>query len=274
MAGAFARVGTCADRRALRHTRAAWHRACPDDADRRVNQHGRARGDNLASVPDAALWLSAGQGRVGVRWASHARDGTGGSPMSLGARPPDRRGRGRLRRAARRPRLEPAARAPGVELTLVDQYDYHQEMSEVPRVAGGTRAAAPSASRWTTTRAGRLHGNANQRLRPGRPAAEYRGWTHRLHPPMLALGSPPRLRHPRPRSARHSPYPDRRRRARVGGGQPSCCHGRDCRRSRPAAAPGYRGLGRGGATGGAGWRVGRDAASWPAAIAWRPTAQS
>ena len=30
---------------------------------------------------------------------------------------------------------------PGVELTLVDRHDYHQVLTELPRVAGGTRAA-------------------------------------------------------------------------------------------------------------------------------------
>ncbi len=30
---------------------------------------------------------------------------------------------------------------PEVELTLVDRYDYHQAITELPRVAGGTRAA-------------------------------------------------------------------------------------------------------------------------------------
>src|SRR5205823_3797891 len=30
---------------------------------------------------------------------------------------------------------------PEVELTLVDQHDYHQALTELPRVAGGTRAA-------------------------------------------------------------------------------------------------------------------------------------
>ncbi len=30
---------------------------------------------------------------------------------------------------------------PVVELTLVDRYDYHQVLTELPRVAGGTRAA-------------------------------------------------------------------------------------------------------------------------------------
>ncbi|MGE5135925.1 MAG: NAD(P)/FAD-dependent oxidoreductase [Gemmatimonadota bacterium] len=30
---------------------------------------------------------------------------------------------------------------PGVELTLVDRHDYHQALTELPRVAGGTRAA-------------------------------------------------------------------------------------------------------------------------------------
>jgi NADH dehydrogenase len=30
---------------------------------------------------------------------------------------------------------------PGVELTLVDRHDYHQAITELPRVAGGTRAA-------------------------------------------------------------------------------------------------------------------------------------
>src|SRR5919109_2044499 len=29
---------------------------------------------------------------------------------------------------------------PGVELTLVDRHDYHQAITELPRVAGGTRA--------------------------------------------------------------------------------------------------------------------------------------
>ena len=29
-----------------------------------------------------------------------------------------------------------------VELTLVDRHDYHQVITELPRVAGGTRAAA------------------------------------------------------------------------------------------------------------------------------------
>ena len=28
-----------------------------------------------------------------------------------------------------------------IELTLVDQHDYHQVLTELPRVAGGTRAA-------------------------------------------------------------------------------------------------------------------------------------
>ncbi len=32
-------------------------------------------------------------------------------------------------------------RDPAVELTLVDQHDYHQALTELPRVAGGTRAA-------------------------------------------------------------------------------------------------------------------------------------
>jgi NADH:ubiquinone reductase (H+-translocating) len=31
--------------------------------------------------------------------------------------------------------------SPGVELTLVDRHDYHQVLTELPRVAGGTRAA-------------------------------------------------------------------------------------------------------------------------------------
>jgi NADH:quinone reductase (non-electrogenic) len=30
---------------------------------------------------------------------------------------------------------------PGIELTLVDRHDYHQVLTELPRVAGGTRAA-------------------------------------------------------------------------------------------------------------------------------------
>ena len=30
---------------------------------------------------------------------------------------------------------------PEVELTLVDRHDYHQAVTELPRVAGGTRAA-------------------------------------------------------------------------------------------------------------------------------------
>src|SRR5215471_10610452 len=30
---------------------------------------------------------------------------------------------------------------PVVELTLVDRHDYHQALTELPRVAGGTRAA-------------------------------------------------------------------------------------------------------------------------------------
>src|SRR4029450_8570338 len=30
---------------------------------------------------------------------------------------------------------------PGVELTLIDRHDYHQALTELPRVAGGTRAA-------------------------------------------------------------------------------------------------------------------------------------
>src|SRR6266704_4852056 len=30
---------------------------------------------------------------------------------------------------------------PALELTLVDQHDYHQAITELPRVAGGTRAA-------------------------------------------------------------------------------------------------------------------------------------
>src|SRR4029453_8005479 len=30
---------------------------------------------------------------------------------------------------------------PGVQLTLVDRHDYHQVLTELPRVAGGTRAA-------------------------------------------------------------------------------------------------------------------------------------
>src|SRR6186997_1405525 len=30
---------------------------------------------------------------------------------------------------------------PAVELTLVDRHDYHQVLTELPRVAGGTRAA-------------------------------------------------------------------------------------------------------------------------------------
>jgi NADH dehydrogenase FAD-containing subunit len=39
-----------------------------------------------------------------------------------------------------------------VELTLVDRHDYHQALTELPRVAGGTRAAdavrIPLQTRW------------------------------------------------------------------------------------------------------------------------------
>jgi 2-polyprenyl-6-methoxyphenol hydroxylase-like FAD-dependent oxidoreductase len=38
---------------------------------------------------------------------------------------------------------------PKMELTLVDRHDYHQVITELPRVAGGTRAAAPILLRAT-----------------------------------------------------------------------------------------------------------------------------
>ena len=38
----------------------------------------------------------------------------------------------------------------GVQLTLVDRHDFHQVMTELPRVAGGTGLRTPSASHWTT----------------------------------------------------------------------------------------------------------------------------
>jgi NADH dehydrogenase FAD-containing subunit len=41
---------------------------------------------------------------------------------------------------------------PKIELTLVDRHDYHQALTELPRVAGGTRAAdavrIPLQTRW------------------------------------------------------------------------------------------------------------------------------
>src|SRR4029450_9226078 len=82
---------------------------------------------------------------------------------------------------------------PGVELTLIDRHDYHQALTELPRVAGGTRAAHAVRIPREQARAGRVR-------RPdaetpgfdltGRPLETREGpvaWTRLV----LALGSRP-----------------------------------------------------------------------------------
>src|SRR6266568_8968805 len=72
-------------------------------------------------------------------------DDTSGERRECIYRRGERSDRGRrrgLRRAARRLRLTARLRNnSAVELTLVDRHDYHQAITELPRVAGGTRAA-------------------------------------------------------------------------------------------------------------------------------------
>ena len=119
-------------------------------------------------------------------------------------------------------RLSAKRRNNPMELTLVDRHDYHQVITELPRVAGGTRAA--DAVRIP------LQDVLSERVRfiqteisgfdlPGRrllTGAGPVGWTRLV----LALGSrPERLRDPRPGTTHAVAVLSQRRRAGVGGGQ-------------------------------------------------------
>ena len=90
---------------------------------------------------------------------------------------------------------------PTVELTLVDRHDYHQVITELPRVAGGTRAGDAVRIPLEDTRGqtGPLRPDRDQWFRPGRPSAAHRGGPDRLGPAGTGARQPAqRLRHPRP----------------------------------------------------------------------------
>ena len=120
---------------------------------------------------------------------------------------------------------------PAVEVTLVDRHDYHQAITELPRVAGGTRAADAVRIPLQDVLAERVRfvqaeitgfDLAGRRLLTG---AGPIGW-RRL---VLALGRPAqRLRHPGPGPAHAVGVLGRRCRTSVGGGQPGAhgCRGR------------------------------------------------
>ena len=82
---------------------------------------------------------------------------------------------------------------PDMELTLVDQHDYHQVLTELPRVAGGTRAAdavriplqdvLADRVRFVQTQINGFDLPARRLLTAGGPI----GWTRLV----LALGSRP-----------------------------------------------------------------------------------
>ena len=96
---------------------------------------------------------------------------------------------------------------PAVDLTLVDRHDYHQVITELPRVAGGTRAADAVRIPLQDTLAKRVHFVLTEinGFRPGRPSAAHRGWADRLGPAGTGARQPAqRLRHPRPGRTRPS----------------------------------------------------------------------
>ena len=65
---------------------------------------------------------------------------------------------------------------PKTELTLVDRHDYHQALTELPRVAAGTRAADAGAhpAPGHPRQAGPLRPDRDQWFQLGRPAAAHR----------------------------------------------------------------------------------------------------
>ena len=81
---------------------------------------------------------------------------------------------------------------PAVGVTLVDRHDYHQAITELPRVA--LAALAPPtryASRSRTCWPRRSGAGPDHWFRPGRSAAPHRGRADRLAAAVLALGSGP-----------------------------------------------------------------------------------
>jgi len=161
---------------------------------------------------------------------------------------PHRDRRGGLRRAARCPAPDgQAARQRRDGADPGRRHDYHQALTELPRVAGGTprrrRGAHPDPGH--AGRPGSLHPGRDHRLRPGRPAAAHRRRARRadrLETACAGARQPAqRLRHPRPGRAHAVAVLGRRRRAGVGGDRPDA-HGRGGRpRPGAAAPPGDRG---------------------------------
>ena len=71
---------------------------------------------------------------------------------------------------------------PKMELTLVDRHDYHQVITELPRVAGGTRAAGAVRIPLQDLLAERVRFVQTEisGFDLARPAAAHRGWADRL----------------------------------------------------------------------------------------------
>ena len=110
---------------------------------------------------------------------------------------------------------------PETTLTLIDRHDYHQALTELPRVAAGTRAAdavrlplqdmLAERVRFVRTEINGFDLPGRQLLTGAGPV----GWGRLV----LALGSQAqRLRHPRPGRAHAVAVFGRRRRTSVGGG--------------------------------------------------------
>ena len=71
---------------------------------------------------------------------------------------------------------------PQMALTLVDRHDYHQALTELPRVAAGTRAADAVRIPLHDVLAKQVRFVQTEinAYRRGRPAAAHRGWADRL----------------------------------------------------------------------------------------------
>ena len=133
---------------------------------------------------------------------------------------------------------------PAEELTLIDWHDYHQVITELPRVASGTRTAdavriplqdmLATRVRFVQTEINGFDLGGRRLLTGAGPV----GWTRLV----LALGSRPNdFAIPGLAQRTLLLYSAWRRRAGVGGGQQSAHGCRSHRRPRAAAPPGDRG---------------------------------
>ena len=81
---------------------------------------------------------------------------------------------------------------PKMELTLVDRHGYHQVLTELPRVAAGTRAAGAVRIPLQDVLAtgGPLRPDRDHWFRPARQAAAHRSWADRLEAAGAGAGQP------------------------------------------------------------------------------------